>query len=308
MARVVSPWLLAVATVAAACGSHPPPQRIPDPPKEGKFVAPMRAAITPLFEQEILRGGMVVALIDGTAVDYVGFGEGVGDAAPGADDVFEIGSVSKVFTALLLADAAARGAVTLDTPVIQLLPFGVRFPERDGVRPTLEQLATHRAGLPPLPDNLDPTAPDPYAHYGEAELYAYLEHAELLFTPGTAYSYSNLGAGILGHVLARTLGTSYADAVTTRILEPLGLHHTWTEVPAAEQARIVPGHTAGGAAAGPWTFDVLAGAGAWRSTARDMATLVRAALDATGGKDGPWPRSCGRRSYRWPTPAATATA
>lgn len=284
---------LCAALVAAGCGDKPAAERPGGPglaAPSSPFAAPVRATIEPLFEQEVLFGGMVVALIDGASVDYLGFGRGTSpDAPPDADAVFEIGSVSKVLTSLLLADAVARGEVALDTPVAQLLPFGVRFPERDGLRPTLAQLAQHRSGLPPLPANLDYRArPDnPYLGYGADELYAFLDVAELMYPPGAAYAYSNLGAGLLGHLLARKLELPYEQAVTTRVLEPLALAHTWITVPEAARARLVPGATASGSPTPGWDFDVLAGAGAWRSTARDMVALVQAAAAATAGKDVP---------------------
>ncbi len=281
--------LSAAALAVAACGSRAPADHPPERAPEGAFASPVRAVVEPLFEQEVLFNGMVIALVDGAQVDYLSFGRiGATEAAPGPDGVFEIGSISKVLTSLLLADAVQQGTVALDTPVAQLLPFGVRFPELDGVRPTLLHLASHHAGLPPLPANLRPTdLSNPYLGYGADQLYAYLEDAALMYPPGTAYAYSNLGAGVLGHVLALAAGTSYEAAVTARVLAPMKLANTWITIPADAQARVVPGTTASGTPTGGWDFDVLAGAGAWRSTPRDMVALVQAAAAAAAGKDAP---------------------
>lgn len=286
--------MLAVAAgAAAACGGgRGGGGAVEEPEQDSALAAKLREAVEPLYEAEVLHGGMVIALIDPSqpgGVEYVGFGRTApGEEPPGADAVFEIGSVSKVLTSLLLAHQVNRGEVALDTPVQQLLPFGVRFPEADGVRPTLSQLASHRAGLPPLPDNLVPAdIADPYAGYGVQQLYTYLEHAKLMFIPGTSYAYSNLGAGILGHVLSRKAGVAYETLVSERILTPLGLGETWVALPASARARLVPGTTAGGKPAPVWTWDVMVGAGGWKSTARDMVKLVEAAAGAAANKDVP---------------------
>lgn len=287
--------LLASLVVAVGCGSGSKSATPPDLlTEDSEFAGVAREVIEPLYEDEILHGGVVVALIDPARkageVEYLSFGRTSAEVAapPGPDAVFEIGSISKVLTSLLLADAVARGEVTLDTAAGQLLPFGVRFPDKDGERVTLEHLASHRSGLPALPENLAPAdIGDPYAGYGPDQLYAYLERAELMFTPGTSYAYSNLGAGLLGHLLARRIDASYEDAVRARVLEPLGLKETWISVPTEAQERFVPGSTAGGKPSGRWTFDALAGAGAWLSTPRDMVHLALVAAAASRGKDGP---------------------
>ncbi len=288
--------LLVVAAAAAGCGCGSGNKTGAGPvlAEDSAFGGAVREVVEPLYEDEILHGGMVVALIDPSRktgpVEYLGFGQTSAELTepPGADAIFEIGSISKVLTSLLLADAVVRGEVGFDTAASQLLPFGVRFPDKDGERVTLVHLASHRSGLPALPDNLAPAdLGDPYRGYGADQLYAYLERAELMFTPGTSYAYSNLGAGILGHLLARRIGTGYEDAVRARVLEPLGLKETWIAVPETAQARVVPGRTAGGKPGQRWTFDALAGAGAWLSTPRDMVRLLEVATAAARGKDAP---------------------
>jgi serine-type D-Ala-D-Ala carboxypeptidase/endopeptidase len=280
-----------LAVLLAACGSRPPP--VETPGKPDPTADAIRRVITPLYEDEVLHGGMVLAVIDPArdgGVTYLRFGRTSKEVAdpPGEDAIFEIGSVSKVLTALLLAEAAAAGVVAIDTPAAQLLPFGVRFPDGGGPRVTLEHLASHQAGLPPLPENLVPERlTDPYAGYGRRQLYAYLERAQLLFAPGAAYSYSNLGAGLLGHLLELKLGIPYEQAVRDRVLAPLGLDETWLAVPDAVAGRAVPGTTSGGQFAEPWRFDVLAGAGGWRSTARDLVKLIVTAANAAASAEVP---------------------
>jgi len=280
------------ACALAACGSSNRVESTP-PAKPDPTADALREALAPLYRDGVLQGGMVIAIVDPSRPDgasYLRFGRTSPDIAepPGPDAIFEIGSVSKVLTGLLLAAAVQRHEVTLDTPAAQLVPFGVRFPDKDGVRPTLSHLASHRSGLPTLPDNLAPASLlDPYATYGERQLYGYLERAELLFVPGQAYAYSNLGAGLLGHLLARRLGIDYESAVKARVLEPLGLTETQIHLPEAAAKHFVPGTGANGEVTPPWTFDVLAGAGAWRSTPRDLVKLVTAAAAAAAGKEVP---------------------
>ncbi len=197
-------------------------------------------------------------------------------AVPDSATVFEIGSVTKAFTGLLLAEMAARGEVALDDPIAAYLPdsLDVAF----GDRVTLDHLATHTSGLPRLPGNLAITDPgDPYAAYTEADLHRFLSGYELTREPGTAYEYSNLGMGLLGHLLARRAGMSYEALLRERVLGPLGLDDTAIALRPDQQERLAPGHS-GGRPVPSWTFPTLAGAGALRSTGDDLLRFLAAHL------------------------------
>jgi CubicO group peptidase (beta-lactamase class C family) len=131
--------------------------------------------------------------------------------------------------------------------------------------------------LPRLPDNLDLTNTiDPYAEYTAEMLYQALNGDARRHKPGEEYEYSNLGAGLLGHALARKAGTSYEQLVIERICKPLGMHDTKMTLDAADRARLAQGHDFAGVELPPWDFDALAGAGAIRSTADDMLIFVAA--------------------------------
>ena len=137
---------------------------------------------------------------------------------PDIDTVFEIGSITKVFTALLLADMVLRGVVAWDEPVARLLPASVHVPRFGERQITLLDLATHTSGLPRMPSNFHPADPgDPYADYTVGQLYDFLDDTMLSRTPGTAYEYSNLGYGLLGHALARRSGSGFEELVRARI-------------------------------------------------------------------------------------------
>ncbi len=192
--------------------------------------------------------GIVVGVVaDGTAATYTSGSLGAG--APTLDDrtVFEIGSVTKTFTATLLAQMAGSGAVALDDPIGKFLPHGVTAPSYGGQQITLANLAEQNSGLPRLPGNLTVSNPaDPYASYTPALLYAYLSHAKLDRAPGATYEYSNLGVGLLGDLLAARAGTTYAQVLTQRVLTPLGLTDTAITPTATMNAHLAPGHTIDG--------------------------------------------------------------
>lgn len=204
---------------------------------------------------------------------------------PTAQTIFEIGSITKTFTGLLLADAVERGAVQPGAPVRRFLPDSLRRANSAAAPITLTHLATHRSGLPRLPSNLRASVranpSDPYAKYDQDALYAYLKETGLSRASNAAYAYSNLGMGLLGHVLARRADTSYAALVQRRVAVPLSLPDTRIRLTPTQRGRFAQGHDATGRPAPPWHFPTLAGAGALRSTPADMLAYARAHLTAS---------------------------
>jgi D-alanyl-D-alanine-carboxypeptidase/D-alanyl-D-alanine-endopeptidase len=198
-----------------------------------------------------------------------------------ADTAFEIGSVTKVFTTLVLAEMAARGEVGLDDPVAMHLPATVHMPQRDGRDITLTDLATHTSGLPRLPANLAPADNDnPYADYSVEQMYAFLSAYELPRDIGSQYEYSNLGMGLLGHVLARRAGMSYGALVRERILAPLNMRSTADTPAVYMKSRLANGHDDKLMPVLNWDLPTLAGAGALLSTADDMLNFIEMLVDA----------------------------
>ncbi len=215
---------------------------------------------------------LVVGLSVGGARTVRGYGT-VGDAAPDAETPYEIGSVTKLVTALALADAVVRGEVALETPVQALLPDSVRLAVAN--RPvTLADLATHSAGLPRLPVPFAPASIlDPYADYAEADLMRFVGTVRP-DSAGIHYSYSNAGVGLLAWLLARRDGTGVEAMLRRRVLAPLGMDATGFATP----DHLAPPTTGAGSPIAPWTMtDALAGAGGLRSTAADLLTLAEAA-------------------------------
>jgi len=250
---------------------------------------PSDSAIRELLRLRVDSGtsaGIVVGVLENGTRHLVSYGS-AGPGHPPLDEhtLFEIGSISKTFTSLLLADAVVRGEVRLDQPVAELLPAGTVVPSLDGRQITLEHLATHRSGLPRLPDNMTPAVPaDPYADYDAARLYTFLAGHRLRRAPGESVEYSNLGGGLLGHALTlRAHAPSWGALVAQRITGPLGMHETFVDVPPALRARVSAGHDAQLDTVPAWHLDALAGAGALRSTASDMLIYLGALLDTTQG-------------------------
>ncbi len=207
------------------------------------------------------------------------------------DSIFEIGSITKAFTGILLADMVHRGEVKLDDPVRKYLPDSVRPPEEDSREITLADLATHRSSLPRLPSNMSPADPDdPYVDYTAEQLYAYLNDAKLPRPIGSAYEYSNLGMGLLGHALSRAAKTDYNTLVRKRIAGPLGMTATSTQVDPAATKRVVQGYEESEGKLVPakaWTWrnsTALTGAGGLHSTAREMVRFLTANIGLAPSK------------------------
>lgn len=248
---------------------------------------PPDSAIQALLEQRVTDGraaGIVLGLIDADGSTRI---LSAGTAGPGrtlgGESIFEIGSITKVFTGVLLADMARRGLVSLDDPVARHLPPEVTVPARGGRHVTLEQLSSQTSGLPRLPGNLRPTDPlNPYADYTVAQLYEFLTGYALPRDPGAQFEYSNLGVGLLGHALALRAGTNYEVLLRERVLDPLGMEDTGITLSPTARTRVAAPHEAGGDTVPLWDLPTLAGAGALRSTTHDMLKFAAAALRGRG--------------------------
>jgi CubicO group peptidase (beta-lactamase class C family) len=156
--------------------------------------------------------GIVIGVIEPSGRRIVTYGNLAKDDKRTLDGntVYEIGSITKVFTSLLLADMVQHGEVVLTDPVAKYLPPEVKVPERGGKQITLEDLATHTSGLPRMPSNFTPKDPaNPYADYSVEQMYQFISGYQLTRDIGSQYEYSNLGGGLLGHALARRAGMSY---------------------------------------------------------------------------------------------------
>jgi CubicO group peptidase (beta-lactamase class C family) len=225
--------------------------------------------------------GIAMAIVDPQGTRYVSYGQTGRGSAIGTDTGFEIASVTKVFTGLLLAEMVRRGEVALDDPVARFLP-DVVLPARAGARPiALLDLVTHTSGLPFMPDDL-PALDDPAgaAAYDADGLHRFLARARLADAPGTTWDYSNLGYFLLGEALARRAGLDFETLLATRILGPLGLERT--QFVRAPSPAMAVGHDA---VLGPApyfasmpVFSRMPAAGGLVSTPRDLARFLAIVL------------------------------
>ncbi|MEV4558343.1 serine hydrolase domain-containing protein [Kitasatospora sp. NPDC049285] len=255
---------------------------IAQPPlaEPGDLAPDLDRLLRPLFVGAVPDGGVAVAVIRGTerSVACRGYADRAGDRPIRADTRFELGSVTKTFTALLLADMVARGEVGYDDPIDRYLPADT-LPGYPHDRPiTLLHLATHTSGLPRLPVGLAPAAvprwfTSPYATFSAAHLLRALPRTPVRGTPGAQVRYSSLGAGLLGLVLERAAGQRYHELLAGRVCEPLGLIDTSCgggrdRSTGYRRGRRVPS----------FKVPALPGAAALRSTADDMLRYLQAHL------------------------------
>jgi CubicO group peptidase (beta-lactamase class C family) len=269
LATALAATVAAASTVAAAQDAVAPWQ-IPDTDAIAALIAQRNA---PRAGQ-----GIVVGVIEPGSERVIVGGPAEGPAF-GGDTVFEIGSISKVFTALILADMANKGEVALDDPAEKYLPPGATMPERGGKKITLRDLSTHVSGLPRLPENM-PLADidDPYADYTDQLMLDFLASYELPRDIGAQFEYSNFAVGLLGWLLCRAAGEDYDTLLRERITGPLGMADTSVALSPEQQARFAQGFDPFMRPGKPWHF-VQPGAGGIRSTADDMLKFAAAALD-----------------------------
>ncbi|HZO85209.1 MAG TPA: serine hydrolase domain-containing protein [Verrucomicrobiae bacterium] len=233
----------------------------------------LKARIAKLAEPYMAKrtnGALVIGVLQNGKEHVQGFG---GSSPPDRSTVYEIGSVTKVFTALTLAKLSADGLIKLDEPVRKCFPNSVNIPTNI----TFRHLATHSSGLPRLPDNFFAvvgSSANPYIRYTKEHLYKYFETAKKLRDPGKPSGYSNLGFGLLGHALELCAGKPYATLVREHVFVPLGMDNT-----GVTNANVIPGHDPKGKPTPNWDFDVMAPAGVFRSNAEDMLKFLRANLE-----------------------------
>jgi CubicO group peptidase (beta-lactamase class C family) len=271
--------LVAVLTAVLAGGALPAAAQ--SFPSDSAVLAIIRQRV-----EEKRSAGIVVGLVEADGrTRIIAFGDpGPGKLPLDGNTVFEIGSISKVFTSTLLAQLVLDGAVALDDPVQNLLPPGVTLPTRNEKAITLGSLAMQNSGLPRMPTNFTPADPaNPYADYSVQQMYDFLSGLTLTRDPGERFEYSNLGVGLLGHALALSQGQSYEQVQRDRIWAPLGMTRTAVTLTPWMTDHLALGHDADGNVVSNWDIPTLAGAGAIRSTTTDMLAFLGANLHPDRG-------------------------
>lgn len=224
---------------------------------------------------------LVIGLIDPNGTKVYSFGNisKENNMPVNGSTIFNIASITKTFTTLVLADMVKHGIVNLDDPIEKYLPSNVKMPQYNGTKITLENLATHTSGLPYMPSNIwiNNTIGDLNPNYNETQLYQALSNTTLLSKPGTKFLYSDFGMGLLGHILSVKEGVTYEQLVEDRILDVLGMNDTKITISQDDiKYRFPVGHQNGSEIQTPEVPDVFAGAGAFRSTADDLLKYLSA--------------------------------
>ncbi|MGJ1407193.1 serine hydrolase [Sphingobacterium siyangense] len=223
--------------------------------------------------------GIMLAVIDGKRQRKYSYGAiaKTSKQLPDASkSIFEIGSVTKIFTSLLLAKEVVDGNMRLEDPISKYLPDSIPRLAWHGHPITLVQLSNHTAGFPRLPDNIFTTnavPADPYSHYKVDSLFHFLKNYHVSSQTGVRFSYSNLGAGVLGVALERHSNKSFGQLVIDNICLPLGMKNT-----SLGDTDVVQGYDQKGRPTSYWHLESLAGSGAIRSTLDDMIIFMKAQL------------------------------
>lgn len=235
--------------------------------------------VQPLIDEKLMAGCVVGIIEDGkTEIHVYGTTDLATGAKPDGDTIFEIGSVTKAVTGTLLADLALRNGIDLNAPLKSFLPPEVKLKEMEGQPILLVDVAAQRSGLPRMPSNFRPKDPtNPYADYTAENLFAFLGGYTLTRAPGQ-FEYSNLGLGLLGHIVAEKAGKSYEALLVERICQPLEMSDTTVKLRDDQLKRLAKPYDAGLSPSHNWDLDVLVGAGGIRSSMNDMLKFAQAAL------------------------------
>ncbi|QJR15804.1 serine hydrolase [Usitatibacter palustris] len=277
--------LIAGFAAAAALAADPPQAAVTDPPKD-LAPDPFTSLILQRLSAEEHPTCVAVGIVASSTRVAFGCTKSAGPVKYDRDSVFEIGSVSKAFTGVVLADMVQRGEVALTDPVSNYAPKGAKIPSRNGREITLKDLVTHTSGLPRLPVGFQPKdMSNPYASFTTQALYDSLAVTELQSDPGAKQEYSNLGFMLLSDVLGRRAGKSFDRLLEERVLKPLFMVSTGVRLDEDATKRLVKGHNAKYEEVPHWDIlPSLAGVGGLRSSLIDMLRFAEA---ASGRRDSP---------------------
>ena len=226
-----------------------------------------------------------MAYMEGDKVTYFNYGTTQFENGEPVDEhtVYEIGSISKVFTCIVLADEVLKGRMKLNDPISKYLPSSIDIPTRNDKVITLKDLATHTSALPRMPNNFEPEdIKNPFADYSVKQLYEFLSNYTLSRDIGSQYEYSNVGMGLLGHILELHTGKNYEDLIKERITKPLGMLDTGIALTPNMQSNLALGYDAELKLTKNWDIPTLAGAGALRSTTSDIIKFIKANVTDDG--------------------------
>src|SRR5450432_1482309 len=290
-------------TIGCAGTGQPPVARLapnvpPDRPVQVTGVSsqeaiakgfPSDSALLSVIKQRVEEkrsAGIVVGILEPDGrTRIVAFGDpGPGQPPLDGNSVFEIGSISKVFTATVLAELVKEGKVKLEDPVQKYLPPSVHVPSRSDKLITLGTLSEQNSGLPRIPTNFHPAdQANPYADYSVQQMYDFISGYRLTRDPGALFEYSNIGVALLVHALSLSSGQTYEEMERKRVWEPLKMTNTAITLTPWMRQYLARGHDDNGAVVKNWDMPAFAGAGAIRSTTVDMLKFASANLHPERG-------------------------
>ncbi|WP_437728399.1 serine hydrolase domain-containing protein [Sorangium sp. So ce861] len=292
-----------------------PPAWVDDPGRRARLLATVpqiEAHLGAELDRQKLPGFAIGIVVDGELAVSRGFGaiDPATGAAPDADTVYRVGSITKTFTAAAILKLRDEGKLALDDPASRYLPelAEVVYPTADSPRITLRHLLTHASGLPRLGrfDYSDSTR-----EVTAAEVRAAVPGAALEYVPGTKEVYSNFGFSLLGLVVERVSGRRYRDYVSEAILAPLGMTSSVWDEGAVPAGRLATGHVKKHGTLKPephWRFGASEAAGGLYTSVRDMARYAAFQLSAypprSGADAGPLRRSSVREAHTAARPAS----
>ncbi|WP_310554433.1 serine hydrolase [Flavobacterium sp.] len=227
---------------------------------------------------------MILGIVDANGTQTFSFGikSDLNPQKPDGNTIYEIGSIGKIFTALSMAEMSLKNELNYNDPISKFLPKTVKTPTRNGKEISLLNLSTNRSGLPRMQFNLDPKNLDnPWADYTTTQLYEYISSVELNKDINSKWQYSNIGFGLLGHILSLTAQKDYETLVKQKICEPLNMKNTVVSFSPKQYPNVATGHSEYGKPVSGWSWgknQTLAGSGALRSTVNDLLKFAAANL------------------------------
>jgi serine-type D-Ala-D-Ala carboxypeptidase/endopeptidase len=261
-----------------------------------KITDQIKALINALVDKNKTNAAIAIGIIDPNGTQFYGYGKMSNTNTTTVDQntIFAIGSITKVFTATLLADMVNQGLVKLDDPIEKYLPSNIKVPQYKGHNITIEDLATHTSGLPNWPSNYCPSF-DPTKtvfqdsiqyrkdlmnctkNYTFNEFYQALSNSTLSREPGSKFEYSNFGMGLIGRILTlKSNMSSYDELLSKRILDVLDMNSTSIGLSDAQKSRLAIGHFNGQELPAWNASSPIAPGPALHSTVSDMLKFVSA--------------------------------
>jgi CubicO group peptidase (beta-lactamase class C family) len=240
--------------------------------------------IKAIIQQEVANKrskSIIVGIVDANGRKIVAEGllSDRNPALPDGNTIYEIGSITKVFTSLLLADMSLKQQLDLNDPISAFLPKTVKTPVRNGKEISLLNLSAHRSGMPRFPYNVDPKNQDqPYADYSVKQLYEYVSNFNPPFDIDSRWVYSNTGYGLLGNILTLVAQKDFETLVTEEICKPLHMNNTVISLTAKQKSNLAVGHAETGVPVGLADLGAISAGGALRSTVNDLLTFAEASM------------------------------